>query len=252
MSLTPGQIVDTAMTLLERDGLEGVSFRKIAAELGVSGPTLYWHIDSKQQLLDLMAEQLMRRAGASDSIDPELGEDWSTWLVRRTRTMYETLIAHRDAPRVVVGNRPTVESLPHIEAALAALVDGGFAPGDAIEVLLTTSAFAIGCALEWQAEAAREAEPHTSELATAIRAGEYPVSLRALREHRERHVPSSPHDHMFEHGLRMLILGLQTSLEDSTFLGQLVAEAPAPPHEASTGEALSWEERSDASGYPPR
>jgi TetR/AcrR family tetracycline transcriptional repressor len=239
MALTPDQIVDTAMTLLEREGLEGVSFRKIATELGVSGPTLYWHIDSKQQLLDLMAEQLMRRAATSDSIDPEPGEDWSTWLVRRTRTMYETLIAHRDAPRVVVGNRPTVESLPHIEAALAALVDAGFAPGDAIEVLLTTSAFAIGCALEWQAEAAREAaaaaESPTSELATAIRSGDYPVSLQALGEHRARHgphSPHSPHDQMFELGLRMLVLGLQTSLEDTTLLSQLVGETPALPHEA--------------------
>jgi TetR/AcrR family transcriptional regulator, tetracycline repressor protein len=234
MALTPDRIVDTAISLLERDGLEGVSFRKIAAELGVSGPTLYWHIDSKQQLLDLMAEQLMRRAGARDSLDPEPGEDWSVWLVRRTRAMYETLIAHRDAPRVVVGNRPTVDSLPHIEAALGALVDAGFAPGDAIEVMLTTSAFAIGCALEWQAEAAREIGPHPSDLATAVLTGDYPMVRRALGEHRGRHGPYNSHDHMFEHGLRMLVRGLQSSLEDG-------ALAPA---------RREWP--SDASGYRPR
>lgn len=224
MALTREQIVETAMDLLERDGLEGVSFRKIAAERGVSGPTLYWHIDSKQRLLDLMAENLMRRAAASDSLDPEPGEDWARWLERRTRTMYETLIAHRDAPRVVVGNRPTVESLPHIEAALSALVDAGFAPGDAIEVILTTSAFAIGCALEWQAEAAREPESHTGELATAIREGHFPVIRNAFAEHRQRHGPNQPHDHMFEHGLRMIILGLQTTLSDTDFIAAVAAE----------------------------
>ena len=42
-------------------GLEAVSFRRIAAKLGVSGPTLYWHVDSKRRLMDLMAEELVRR-----------------------------------------------------------------------------------------------------------------------------------------------------------------------------------------------
>lgn len=226
MSLSQQRIVATAMELLERDGLEGVSFRKIAAELGVSGPTLYWHIDSKQRLIDLMAEELMRRAASTDPLDPHPGEDWSRWLERRTRTMYETLISHRDAPRVVVGNRPTVESLPHIEAALGILVDAGFEPGDAIEVILTTSAFAIGCALEWQAEAARERESHTGELATAIREGDFPVIRRAFFQHRVRHQQGSPHDQMFEHGLRMLVLGMQASLESADLLAAAEAEAP--------------------------
>ena len=57
-------VVDAALGLLAEGGLEAVSFRRIAKVLGVAGPTLYWHVENKRQLMDLMADELMRRSGA--------------------------------------------------------------------------------------------------------------------------------------------------------------------------------------------
>ncbi|MEP6666862.1 MAG: TetR family transcriptional regulator, partial [Nocardioidaceae bacterium] len=142
MGLSQDQIVSAALQLLERDGLDGVSFRKIAAELEVSAPTLYWHVDSKRRLLDLMAARLMAETERLRPAEPGQEESWWEWLEHRTRAMYETLIRHRDAPLVAAGNRPTVSALPAIEVSLATLIDAGFEPGDAIETILTLGAFA--------------------------------------------------------------------------------------------------------------
>ncbi len=214
MALTTARIVATAMRLLERDGLEGVSFRKIGAELEVSAPTLYWHIDSKRRLLDLMAEELMARTEDLHPLQPSAGQPWWDWLERRTRAMYETMISHRDAPRVVAGNRPTVAALPAIDGYLTALVEAGFHPGEAIETILALGAFTTGCALEWQAEAERGLATTTDpELTVQVRSGAYPMVLTAFAEHRATHTTATPHDQMFEHGLRMMIDGLRARLE---------------------------------------
>jgi TetR/AcrR family transcriptional regulator, tetracycline repressor protein len=208
------QIVETAMVLLERDGIEGVSFRKLAAELGVSAPTLYWHVDSKRRLLDLMAERLMAETHRRESLSPYADEPWWEWLERRTTAMYETLVSHRDAPRVVAGNRPTVAALPAIEVALSTLVGAGFEPAEAVEVIVMLGAFVTGCALELQAEAERGLDHRGGELGPAIRGGQYPTLLRALADHRRRGEHVSPHTHMFDNGLRMIITGLRASVGD--------------------------------------
>jgi TetR/AcrR family transcriptional regulator, tetracycline repressor protein len=214
MALSTDEIVDVALRLLQEDGLEGVSFRKIAAELDVSAPTLLWHVDNKRRLLDLMGEALMARSHADEPLTPYAGEEWDAWLERRTRSMYRTLIAHRDAPRVAAGNRPTTASLSAIEASLETLINAGFEPGDAFETILTLGAFTVGCALEWQAEANRgSAGGHDTELAAEIRSGRYPSLVKAFTEHRMRHEKHTPHDQMFEQGLALLLSGLRTRLE---------------------------------------
>jgi TetR/AcrR family tetracycline transcriptional repressor len=219
------QIVDVAMRLLERDGLEGVSFRKLAAELGVSAPTLYWHVDSKRRLLDLMAERLVAETHRREPLSPRPGESWWAWLERRTSAMYQTLVSHRDAPRVVAGNRPTVAALPAIEVALSTLVDAGFEPAEAVETIVMLSAFATGCALEAQAEAERGLDRRGSELAPAIRSGAYPTVLRAIAAHRLRSDRGSPHSHMFDRGLELIVAGLRASVAERADRPDRVAQA---------------------------
>ena len=211
MALTRDRIVDVALRLMEQGGLESVTFRKVAAELDVSAPTLCWHVQNKRRLLDLMAEELMARTHASQSLSPLPDETWDAWLERRTRSMYQTLVAHRDAPRVAAGNRPTVVALPAIEEAISTLVEAGFDPGDAVETILSVGTFAIGCALEWQAEASREAsDAPDSELAAEIQSGRYPAMVKALTAHRERR--RDEHHEMFEFGLALLLDGLRARL----------------------------------------
>jgi TetR/AcrR family tetracycline transcriptional repressor len=258
MPVTPEQIVATAMRLLDRDGIEGVSFRKIGAELGVSAPTLYWHVDSKRRLLDLMADALMTETNRRESLEPLPGEPWWEWLERRTSAVYDTLVRHRDAPRVVAGNRPTVASLPYIESLLGHLVDAGFEPVEALEAVLMLGAYATGCALESQAEAERGVEGQTGELGAAVREGGYPRILSAFRALHDRHLavgspqPHNPHDHMFRHGLRMIVTGLRASHEGADPGGAQVSAVLAAALDVRASDFANEAEKAPASSAADR
>src|SRR3569833_1077365 len=54
------RIVDAAWTVVDRDGINALSTRNVAAELNVRGPALYWHVQSKQDLMSLMIEHALR------------------------------------------------------------------------------------------------------------------------------------------------------------------------------------------------
>jgi TetR/AcrR family tetracycline transcriptional repressor len=159
-----------------------------------------------------MAERLTAEAHRRASLDPDPAEHWWEWLERRTSAMYDVLVSHRDAPRVVAGNRPTVSALPAIESALASLVDAGFDPAEAVEVIVMLGAFATGCALERQAEAERGLERHDGALGAAIRSGGYPTVLRALADRHRHGEHIAPHSRMFDQGLAMIIAGLRASI----------------------------------------
>src|SRR4051812_47272617 len=191
-------------------GLEAVSFRRIAKVLGVSGPTLYWHVENKRQLMDLMAEELVRRSGRAYE-GPDPGQPWWEWLEDDARRMFHALIAPRDAPRILAGNRPSPEAFPDIERVLGVLVDAGMTPGEAQQTLFAIGAYVIGSATEWQAEAERSREqplpPPDDERLNALRAevlADQPVLVAAIRERL-----SSPDDASFEFGLDLLIEGLR-------------------------------------------
>jgi TetR/AcrR family tetracycline transcriptional repressor len=214
--VTREAIVTAALELLADGGLEAVSFRRIATRLGVSAPTLYWHVDSKRQLMDLMAEALVRRPD-SGYAGPRPGQPWWEWLRTDARQVFATLISTRDAPRVVAGNRPTPEAFAGIERVLAVLVDAGLTPGQAQQTLFALGAYVIGSATEWQAEAERQRSrprgPGDGGL-DALRAGalaDRPLLLAAVGELRDR-----PHTDAFEHGLDLIVEGLRARYAPSS------------------------------------
>ncbi|MEO8394207.1 MAG: TetR family transcriptional regulator, partial [Chloroflexota bacterium] len=59
MRLNKDQIVRTALQLLDRDGLEGVTLRRLGKELGVQAPAIYWHVANKETLLDELANIIL-------------------------------------------------------------------------------------------------------------------------------------------------------------------------------------------------
>lgn len=206
MALSQHDIVGTAIALLRAQGLEGVTFRKIANELGVSAPTLYWHVDSKRALLDLMAEELVREQRADLMDEPAHGQPWWEWLEVRSQALFDALVETRDAPAVLAGNRPSAESLPGLEKVLKTLVTVGIAPADAQQTLFAIGAYVIGSATEWQAEATRAAEHPVgdAQLATELRSGDYPHLSAAVTG-----MLRLPHRATFEYGLRLIIDGLR-------------------------------------------
>src|SRR5262245_26677754 len=204
MALTQEQVVRGAVDLLAKAGLEALTLRRLATELGVSAPTLYWHVRNKRQLLDLMAEALVARAGRRTS--PAHGQPWWDWLAEQARLQWRVLTSHRDAALVVAGNRPPPAALPDLEEVVASLGVVGFPPAEALRTILSISNYVIGCAVEFQAEAAREPDlERDARLLRELReAGDLP-NLRAALAGTGGPDPGAG----FEHGLGLLMAGIR-------------------------------------------
>jgi TetR/AcrR family tetracycline transcriptional repressor len=202
MALTQERVVKRAVELMAEAGLEALTLRRLATELGVSAPTLYWHVRNKRELLDLMAEALVARAGRTTS--PAPGQPWWEWLAERARRQFQALISHRDAALVVAGNRPTEATLPDVEEVLGSLVAVGFPAAEALRVILSIANYVIGCAVERQAEQARSAEQDTRLLEQAKALPNLRAAIAAL----DGPGPSAG-DAGFEYGLGLLIDGVR-------------------------------------------
>src|SRR5437867_867347 len=98
--LTREAMIKAALRLLDEVGLDGLTVRRLAAELGVQSPALYWHIRNRQGLLDGMADAIIQAAGMGP---PRSGESWQEWLARRSRAYRLSVLAHRDGARIVAG-----------------------------------------------------------------------------------------------------------------------------------------------------
>src|SRR3954451_1279676 len=82
--LTRDDVVRAAVEVLDDEGLPGLTLRAVATRLGVSAPTLYWHVKDKRHLLDLVAEQVL--ADLPDAHrPPRPGESVWEWLADSAR-----------------------------------------------------------------------------------------------------------------------------------------------------------------------
>lgn len=218
MAITQEDVVRTAVRLLDEVGLEGLTLRRLGCELGVSAPTLYWHVRDKRALLDLVAEAIA--VDHRSPVRPAHGQPWWEWLSDRTWEQYRALTAHRDAALVVAGNRPAQNSLPVIEQLIGTLVEVGFPPREALVSILTLGHFVLGSALEHQAELAREtASEVDAKMAVRLRhAADFPNLAGALRCGTALDCDSTfQHgDSTFQYGVALIVAGLRARHSELT------------------------------------
>ncbi|GAA1397180.1 TetR/AcrR family transcriptional regulator [Kitasatospora putterlickiae] len=147
--LDRAQVVDTALRLLDETGLDGLTLRRIAAELDVKAPALYWHFANKQALLDEMATEMLRRMSAGPLTVPD---SWQEAVTGTCRTLRTSLLGYRDGAKVFSGTRLTDSGHTGGQHALLAVFQrAGFELGDAVLAFTTAYAFTIGFVIEEQA-----------------------------------------------------------------------------------------------------
>ncbi|MBI4923659.1 MAG: TetR/AcrR family transcriptional regulator C-terminal domain-containing protein [Devosia nanyangense] len=224
MAVTRDDVIQTAIQLLQEVGLDGLTLRRLATELGISAPTLYWHVRDKRELLDLMAEAMVRDARASEPPFPT-GLEWWEKIAEGMRRQYRALLAYRDGARVVAGNRPTEASLPMIEHFLGIWVEAGFSPGEALATILTFGDFVAGSALEYQSEMERRREQPPERLREAWKHMEPYPTLHAAAVGKSKLVDRSS----FEHGLGLMIAGLRVRHAELMAEKQEAAQQARPP-----------------------
>jgi TetR/AcrR family tetracycline transcriptional repressor len=206
-SLDRLMVVQAALELLKRVGLDGLTTRRLATELGVKSPALYWHFRNKQELLDAMADTLVRAAGMGP---PQSGETWQEWLARRARAYRASLLTYPDSARIVTdAQQLSLTAIWAFNEELQAMVILGFGPVQALRTITALTNYVNGFVL--QEQSARHPTTHApatpDSIAELLSEGDAAPLLAALAE------GGSPYsEESFEYGLQALIEGCAAAL----------------------------------------
>jgi len=131
VTLTPQTVIESALALADAEGLEAVTIRRLAKELGVTPMALYWHFRSKEELLDGMAARIF------EEIDPSVDASatWQEQMRALLGSMLDALRAHPSSATLLSTRTASSEgSLRATEVALDILGRGGFSPTQATQV----------------------------------------------------------------------------------------------------------------------
>lgn len=153
-NLDRATIVLTALRLLDEVGIDGLSTRRLAAELGIKSASLYWHFKDKDELLNemsgVMFEECLRRADAKQP-----GFNALDWLADGARAIRKTALSRRDGAQVMARPRPKAQhAKAPLEDNVKALAGSGLNDSEARMAMQTLQRFAIGAAMQEQSDSA--------------------------------------------------------------------------------------------------
>jgi AcrR family transcriptional regulator len=212
------EIVAAAVRIADAEGVDAVSMRRLADELGVATMTPYTHVESKDELIDLM-----RDAVAAEMLLPEpIPDDWREALraiAHRTKAAFEAHPWSLDT----ASRRPRarINRLRHIEQSVEIMVRLEVAPQTGRAILMSIDDYVIGYCLRKRLrqrmldsldpedkEALHSFGDPDPEVAAALAAGELPL-VKKITGRRGNHPFGVPPDSGFEPGLEWLLDGIE-------------------------------------------
>ena len=127
--LTRAAVVDRALALADKSGLDALTIRKLATELGVTPMALYWHFRGKDELLDGLAERLWSEI----DLTVDRAAPWTEQIRALLESLLTVLRAHPAAPELLLHSEKlnSEPALNATELTLDILRTAGFSPEDA-------------------------------------------------------------------------------------------------------------------------
>ena len=120
--LSRDRVLTVAVALADRDGIEGLSMRKLGQELGVDAMALYRHVKSKDDLLDGILEMVVGEIDRTQS-----DGTWKPALRQQVIAARRVMLRHPWARRVLEERGTAgVAIIGYVESILAILLDGGY------------------------------------------------------------------------------------------------------------------------------
>jgi AcrR family transcriptional regulator len=214
--LSRARIVGAAIAIADREGLAGVSLRKVGAALDAGAMRLYGYLSTKDELLELMVDAVYGEMASAGPVDA----DWRAAIRTIARRTWR---AAREHPwfTALLGGRPHIgpNALAHLEASFAALSGTrGLEDIDvAMQALRTINAYVIG-AIQTEASELRaelesgmtEAEWQTATgpyIERMLATGRFPNLAQVVRD--AAHLPA---DVVFDQGLDWVLDGIAARL----------------------------------------
>lgn len=119
MKLSRDKIVMEAVALMQEEGLEAVSLRRVATRLDAKAPSLARHVGDKQSLLALMSSHIFRSVLAE--VEPVA--DWRVWALAFGRALWRKQQQTRDIAQLIIAVPPLQEAMEQTLSALRAQID---------------------------------------------------------------------------------------------------------------------------------
>jgi AcrR family transcriptional regulator len=202
-SLSRERVLRAAVRLADEGGIESLSMRKLAQDLGVKAMSLYNHVANKDDLLDGIVDIVV-----SEIEVPNLGVDWKTAMRRRAMSAHEVLLRHPWSTMPLV-SRVNVgpAMLRYVDATLGCLREAGFSLEMADRAWNAIDSHIYGFTLQelnfpFETEEYSEAAKNGLSL---IPADKYPYLNRLTHDVMEGRYDGI---HDFEFGLELILNGL--------------------------------------------
>jgi AcrR family transcriptional regulator len=204
--LNRARILRCALRLIDGDGLESLSMRKLAAQLGVAPMSLYNHIPSKDSLLEGVTEALL----AEIDIAPVPGGEWAQTLRSAVLSFRRVLLDHPHAVPLIESKRVvTPAALRPVEFSLSLFRGAGFSPDDALSAHWAIVGFTLGHVTFQISNPLTEVSlQEVFAQSGDLPAKQFPCYFEVLPQ-----AANCDYDAAFEFGLDILIQGLQAKLD---------------------------------------
>lgn len=177
--LSRDRVLEAAVRLADRGGLDSVSMRRLGQVLRVDAMALYRHVASKDDVLDGIADLIMGEFQV-----PAVGVDWKAAIRRSAVSAHEVLLRHPWAGALIESRREAGPArLRYLDGVLGALAAAGFTMPEALRAIMILDSYTYGFVLQelawpFQTDDAGElAEAFASHLPP----GEYPNLLAVAR-----------------------------------------------------------------------
>ena len=218
-SLSREEITAAAVAMADTQGIEAVSMRTLAVQLGVGAASLYRYVDRKDELIDLMVDAVM-----GDELQFEVRGDWREDLRSFARGLRAMTLRH---PWVAVhgaGRRNLGPNTAWLYEQVLGVIDGlGLKIDEMLVMVETLDAFIRGHAMDElsEQESARRSgldqeewmQVQTPYVESLINGGHYPILSRVVLEARSPHDPDRLKN-SFDLGLERVLDGLATMIPD--------------------------------------
>ncbi len=205
--LSRERVLRQAMAYVDQYGIQALSMRTLARDLGVAPMSLYRHVENKDDLVDSLVDSVFGEIAL-----PPTGNDWKAALRQRAISARDALLRHRWAIGVMESrSHPGPANLRHHDAMLGTLRAAGFSIAMAAHAFSVLDSYIHGFVLELSnlpftaEEAARVSEAMLQEFPP----DEYPNLRMMATEHVMQ--PGYDYSHEFEYGLDLILEGLQRS-----------------------------------------
>lgn len=205
LPLTRDRILAAAMALADAHGIETLSMRRLAQDLGVEAMSLYNHVANKDDILGAIVDRVVEEFET-----PMPGEPWQTAIRRSAMSAHEVLLRHPWAANpMLTGPAPGGARLGYMDALLGCLRDAGFSADMTHHAYHALDSHVMGFTL-WLVgiTAGMAALPGSvADFLEALPVERYPNIAEHIEQHLIDRAPDEPTE--FEFGLDLILSGLE-------------------------------------------